>query len=201
MPVRNWLPLGRLIMASTSLEDVRRAQPAASARARGRRPDVLSAAPPNCAPAFSQPNELALDDIFAQETSTSSAIDQTSSAWDSSSWSFWWLPPQAGLQYPAGWVTPYEIYTAVIYAFALVCAAHIYRAGSPDERRLLRVLATIGLTPSVVHALAYVEGRHRWGIEPLLLLLTGRGLILVASRVQLFSAQLQPGLFRWTRTT
>jgi hypothetical protein len=43
------------------------------------------------------------------------------------------------------------------------------------------MLLSISLTLAVVHALSYVEGRHRWGIEPLLLLLTARGLFVLAN--------------------
>ncbi|HEV7665428.1 MAG TPA: hypothetical protein VGQ62_17995, partial [Chloroflexota bacterium] len=93
---------------------------------------------------------------------------------------FWSLSPQAGLLYPPAWVSAYEIYAITVYAFAIVGALAIVRSGTTEERNLLGMLLTIGLGLAVVHALAYVEGRHRWGIEPLLLLLTARGVFSVA---------------------
>ena len=50
-----------------------------------------------------------------------------------------------------------------------------FRKVTPEARNLLVMLFAISLTLAVIHALAYVEGRHRWAIEPLLLLLTARG--------------------------
>ena len=51
--------------------------------------------------------------------------------------------------------------------------------GTAEERNLLSTLAAVGFSLAVIHALAYVEGRHRWGLEPLLLLLTARGMVAV----------------------
>ena len=56
--------------------------------------------------------------------------------------------------------------------------------GSAEQRNLLGVLLAIGLTVALVHALAYVEGRHRWGIEPLLLLVTAYGVLYVANALR-----------------
>jgi hypothetical protein len=72
----------------------------------------------------------------------------------------------------------------VIFGFALVGISTILRRGTPDQRELLGVLAAISLTLTVVHALAYVEGRHRCGIEPLLLLLTALGVFAAAGALR-----------------
>ena len=73
-------------------------------------------------------------------------------------------------------------YTFVVLAILLLLGGmvSILRSGSPEELNLLGMLATMALTLAVIHALAYVEGRHRWGIEPLLLLLTARGVFAMA---------------------
>src|SRR5262249_23206559 len=108
---------------------------------------------------------------------------------------FWWLSPQMGLLYPPAWLTAYEFYAVVVYAFAIVGVMAILREGSPEERNLLGTLPAVSLTLALVQSFAYVEGRHRWGIEPLLLLLTARGLFAAAqalgSRPALV-AQLRP---------
>jgi hypothetical protein len=64
----------------------------------------------------------------------------------------------------------------------------IVRNGSTDARQLLATLAAVGLTLAALHALAYVEGRHRWGLEPLLLLLSARGMITSLSSLRSLSA-------------
>ena len=68
----------------------------------------------------------------------------------------------------------------MILTFAAVGAIAIVRHGNPQERSLLGTLAAISLVLATIHALSYVEGRHRWGIEPLLLLLTARGFFATA---------------------
>jgi hypothetical protein len=89
-----------------------------------------------------------------------------------------------GIFYPASWLAAYSWYAAVIFSFAIVGTAVILRRGTPEERALLGMLAAISLTLAVIHALAYVEGRHRWGIEPLLLLLTARGIFATAAALR-----------------
>jgi hypothetical protein len=90
---------------------------------------------------------------------------------------FWWLPAQAGQLYPTGWLTAYEAYAIAMYAFATLGVIGILRQGNAEERNLLATLAAIGMAVALIHALAYVEGRHRWGVEPILLLVTARGIL------------------------
>ena len=94
---------------------------------------------------------------------------------------FWWLPQTAGTLYPSSWLSAYQVYAAIIFAFAAVGAVAIARSGTADERMLLTTILALGLILASLHALTYVEGRHRWGIEPLVLLITARGLFVVAS--------------------
>jgi hypothetical protein len=94
---------------------------------------------------------------------------------------FWWLPDRAGLLYPSSWLAVYQVYSILVDAFAVVGVIAVVRAGSGEARRLVATLAATALTLAVVHALAYVEGRHRWGIEPLFLLLTAHGIVVSAA--------------------
>jgi hypothetical protein len=183
--VRNWTILGRPVFISTSLEDVWKGNnPAASGSsylADGR--DVFAAAPPEVQARFQQAGELELNDVFGREV-LAFVIAQPREAAGlvvRKFFYFWWLSPQAGLFYPASWLSAYAAYAAVILIFAAIGALAIVRGGSGQERRLLSVLAAINLTIALLHSLAYVEGRHRWGIEPLLLLLTARGIFSAAT--------------------
>jgi hypothetical protein len=94
---------------------------------------------------------------------------------------FWWLPQQAGTLYPSAWLAGYQVYAGLVYVFAAIGAIGIIRAGKPEERALLSTLAAVGLALALLHALAYVDGRHHWTIEPLLLLITARGLFVAAA--------------------
>lgn len=80
---------------------------------------------------------------------------------------FWTAPPNSGQSYPAKF---FAIYLA--YYVAIVCAACIGIAAAlkqtatrPDAVLALIYFASL----SIVHAIMFVEMRHRWGAEPLLL--------------------------------
>jgi hypothetical protein len=183
--MRNWVLLGRPVFVSTSLEDVWKGNnPLASGSSylpSGQ--DIFSAASPELQARFRNASELGLNDVFAQQVQDFVVHQpgQFAGLVARKFVYFWWLSPQAGMLYPAAWLTAYETYATVILAFAAAGVVAILRGGSPGERNLLGMLAATSLTLAVIHALAYVEGRHRWGIEPLLLLLTARGIFSVAS--------------------
>ena len=184
---RNWVFVGRPVFSSTSLEDVWKGNnPLASGSsyvADGR--DIFAAAPPEVRARFVQPNELALDDVFATEVAdfVHDRPGDFLSLVARKFVFFWWMPPQVGALYPASWVGPYQLYAIAVYASALVGAAVVLRRGGAAERELLTTVMAIALSLALLHALAYVEGRHRWGIEPLLLLFSARGVVALLDSV------------------
>ncbi|MCA1647143.1 MAG: glycosyltransferase family 39 protein [Chloroflexi bacterium] len=198
--MRNWAVLGRPLFISSSFEDVWKGNnPTASGSSylpNGQ--DVFAAAPSALQRRFAQASELQLNEIFTQEIVTFirehpsdfAALTARKFAY------FWWASPQMGMLYPPMWLAAYQGYAAVILGFALVGAVSILRVGSTQERALLGILAAIGVTLAVIHALAYVEGRHRWGVEPLLLLLTGRGMLAVAVGLRAAAQMGQLRVFR-----
>jgi hypothetical protein len=198
--VRNWAVLGRPVFISSSFEDVWKGNnPAASGSSylpSGQ--DVFAAAPPELQARFVEASELQLNELFTQEVvafvsqhpSDFVALTARKFAY------FWWASPQVGLLYPSIWLAAYQGYAVVILGFAMVGVITILRVGSSEERNLLGVLAAISLTLAMVHALAYVEGRHRWGIEPLLLLLTARGIFVVAGGLRSAALTGQLRVFR-----
>ena len=140
--------------------------------------NIFTAAPPELLTRLQQASELELNDVFGQEI-MAFVTERPGEFLALSARKFvyfWWLSPQAGVLYPSAWLAAYQLYAATILTLAAVGTLAILRGGGADERRLLSTLFTISLTLAVVHALSYVEGRHRWGIEPLLLLLSARGL-------------------------
>ena len=180
---RNWLFLGRPLLISTSFEDVWKGNnPMSSGSswlAAGQ--DVFGAAPIDLRNRIWHADELQANDVFAQETLSfiEQRPEQFASLFARKFVYFWWLPQPAGLLYPPSWLATYQVYASVVYAFAAVGIVGILRGGSAEERNLLSTLAAVGFSLAVIHALAYVEGRHRWGLEPLLLLLTARGMVAV----------------------
>jgi Dolichyl-phosphate-mannose-protein mannosyltransferase len=182
---RNWAVLGKPVFISTSLEDVWKGnnELASGSSYLSNGQDIFSAASPQLQSRLQQANELQQSDVFAGEIMEFVSQQPTNFVVSTARKFayFWWLSPQAGILYPTAWVAPYAMYFVVAMAFALVGAVGIVRRGTAEEVALLSTLVAISLTLAAIHALSYVEGRHRWGIEPLLLLLTARGIFMTAA--------------------
>jgi hypothetical protein len=185
---RNWILLGRPVFISTSLEDVWKGNnPAATGSsylASGQ--DMFTIMPTELRTRLRAASELELNDVYGAEVLAfvRDRPDQFVVLVAQKFVYFWWFSPQSGLFYPAQWLTTYQVYDAIVLAFGVLGSVWIARVGSPEARRLLVLLITISLTISALHALAYVEGRHRWGVEPLLLLLTAQGLVAAATHLR-----------------
>ena len=194
---RNWVYLGRPLLISTSFEDVWKGNNPASSGSSllGPGEDVFDAAPIELRDRIWNADELQANDVFAQETLRfiKQRPAQFASLFARKFVYFWWLPRPAGLLYPASWLSAYQVYAGVMYAFALIGVFGVLRRGTASERTLLATLAAVGFTLAVMHAFSYVEGRHRWGMEPLLLLLTARGML---DALRLCLATSQSRLFR-----
>ena len=80
---------------------------------------------------------------------------------------FWTAPPNSGQAYPPRFFYAYIAYYAVMLAAAWVGISVAFKrpALRPDVVLILIYFASL----SVVHAIMFVEMRHRWGAEPLLL--------------------------------
>jgi len=90
---------------------------------------------------------------------------------------FWWFSPQSGLRYPETYLKIYKIFYSIILFFA---ACGLALALSSKKRKVIEasyLLLCFFLTISALQSLFYVEGRHRWAIEPLLIIFTAKGLI------------------------
>jgi hypothetical protein len=182
---RNWMVLGQPLLASTSFEDVWKGNNlrASGSGFVGPSTTVFDVAPDTLRQRIWEADELQANSIFAEETLDfiRQRPDLFAALVVRKFLYFWWLPQQAGVTYPPAWLTGYEVYAGLLYAFAAIGAIGIIRAGKPEERALLSTIATVGLALALLHALAYVDGRHRWGIEPLVLLITARGVFVAAA--------------------
>jgi 4-amino-4-deoxy-L-arabinose transferase-like glycosyltransferase len=88
---------------------------------------------------------------------------------------FWWYAPQTGIRYPGVWFHLYMAYYVFVLGLAAVGAWVVARAGG--SRWFLALLAGgFMLALSVFQSLYYVEGRHRWGIEAIVIAFSGGGL-------------------------
>ncbi len=94
---------------------------------------------------------------------------------------FWWFGPTTGTLYPATWLPVYAAYYLVMVGCAAVGAFWIVRRGNVAVAFHVMMLS---LFVSAQQALTYVEGRHRWGIEPLIGVLAAAGIVAVLERAQ-----------------
>jgi hypothetical protein len=83
---------------------------------------------------------------------------------------FWTFGPQTGALYPRAYKYVYLAYYFALLALAIVGSIRLAR-GSPEERSTMVLILALFASVSLVHACFYVEMRHRWALEPLLLAL------------------------------
>lgn len=94
---------------------------------------------------------------------------------------FWWHAPTTGLLYPGAWLPLYVGY----YVFALILAGMgVARAGRvwSGRGRITLLIGALLLVLSSFQSLFYVEGRHRWAVESLILVFSGGGVASLLTR-------------------
>ena len=94
---------------------------------------------------------------------------------------FWWYAPQTGVRYAGSWFWLYMAYYVVALLLAALGAWTIAQTGGVRAREGA-LIAIFLLALSGLQSLYYVEGRHRWAIEPLLLAVSGGGVAKVLER-------------------
>lgn len=89
---------------------------------------------------------------------------------------FWWFGPHTGLLYPTKWLIFYKIYYGLVLLFALLGIFRIYLESNIIKARVnlghLNFILLTCLVLSLTQSLFYVEGRHRWVVEPIILIFT-----------------------------
>ncbi len=83
---------------------------------------------------------------------------------------FWWFSPQTGLLYPGLWTQLYKPYYIAIFSlFALGVYLGIKRSELLNRMAIISILLFM-LFISSANSLYYVESRHRWAVEPFMLI-------------------------------
>lgn len=138
---------------------------------------VLDTLPPADYKAMrSQPNELAQSRWFTDQAIAfiTAHPAQAAKLFVIKFYTFWWFSPHTGTIYARSWLEAYRAYYSAVLILALAGVWAAVRAETQARRRLLLVgLFLLGL--SLLQSAYYVEGRHRWAIEPLVLLVAGGG--------------------------
>lgn len=97
---------------------------------------------------------------------------------------FWWFSPQSGIKYPHSYFAIYKIFYSLVLFFAIWGAIFILKSREQRIKRKAYLLLLFFLTISIMQSLFYVEGRHRWAIEPLLLIFSASGLFFFTTSIK-----------------
>jgi len=89
---------------------------------------------------------------------------------------FWWFSPQSGTLYDRTWLLAYGAFYSGLLVLAVFGTRAIVVSGNRETRSRAILLGLFMLGLSATQSLYYVEGRHRWAIEPLLLIVAGGGI-------------------------
>lgn len=94
---------------------------------------------------------------------------------------FWTISPSAGALYPPAWRWAYLAYYGAIVVLAALGVVMWRRARGSGASALVAIVSLFAVV-SGLQSVFYVDGRHRWVIEPVLLCLSGGGLASVLDR-------------------
>jgi 4-amino-4-deoxy-L-arabinose transferase-like glycosyltransferase len=95
---------------------------------------------------------------------------------------FWSFGLQSGILYPRLYLVLYGAFYAPMLALAVFGAARLIRTSSVETRAAAMLLVVTCVSVSLVQSVFYVDLRHRWGIEPLLLVLAASGALAARPR-------------------
>ena len=90
---------------------------------------------------------------------------------------FWWFSPQSGILYPPKWRLLYRgWYSSAILLAILGMECGWRKTACAEQREKLLLLILFLFSISLFQSIFFVEGRHRWTIEPVLLIFSAEGL-------------------------
>jgi 4-amino-4-deoxy-L-arabinose transferase-like glycosyltransferase len=100
---------------------------------------------------------------------------------------FWWFSPQSGITYPQKYLAIYKYFYVPLLSFFLIGVGFALATGKKAVRESSLILLSLPLTICLAQSLFYVEGRHRWLIEPIIIIFFSYGIMeswkLLRSRV------------------
>ena len=90
---------------------------------------------------------------------------------------FWWFSPQSGIIYAKNYLAIYRVYYIVIVSFFIVGLVFALAFSNHDVRKSSLILICVPICICLGQSLFYVEGRHRWLIEPLMIIFFSYGVV------------------------
>ncbi len=89
---------------------------------------------------------------------------------------FWWFSPQSGAIYPKAYLLIYKSLYSVLLSFSILGLGLSFFSRNEQIRKNTWAIAFIFMSVFVTQSFFYVEGRHRWLIEPILIIFFSYGI-------------------------
>ena len=83
---------------------------------------------------------------------------------------YWWFSPDQGHLYPAQWALVYKLYYSIIIFFAISPFFVMPKKLFIQNKESIYLIISCFIAMSLAQSLYYVDGRHRWTIEPVILI-------------------------------
>ncbi|MFA6142097.1 MAG: glycosyltransferase family 39 protein [Candidatus Omnitrophota bacterium] len=95
---------------------------------------------------------------------------------------FWWFSPQTGYLYPAQWTVIYKIYYSLIFGLFLFGIYLSLVKPYPLDKSPVILILTFFIALSMAHSIYFMDMRHRWAIEPLMMIFSAYSVVLLLER-------------------
>ena len=93
----------------------------------------------------------------------------------------WWFSPMSGLLYPRYYLVLYKIFYSAMLVLACLGINSLLKKRVSVRQEVYLLLFFLTFL-SLFQALYYVEGRHRWSVEPILMIFSAAGILKLTNK-------------------
>jgi len=90
---------------------------------------------------------------------------------------FWWFSPQSGIIYPKKYLAAYKYFYTILAGFFIAGLGFAIASSKREVWESSLILISVPLTICLAQSVFYVEGRHRWLIEPIMMIFFSYGVM------------------------
>lgn len=88
---------------------------------------------------------------------------------------FWWFSPTSGIEYPKIYLMVYRMLYLIVFLFGVYGLLNSLSSSCMHIKDKAYLLFMLFVTISIAQSFFYVEGRHRWTLEPLFIIFSVNG--------------------------
>jgi hypothetical protein len=127
---------------------------------------------------LSQSSEMEQNDYFRRKAITYMVAHpwRTVQLYGKKLLAFWWFSPQSGLWYSRSWLRLYQIWYVGLLLFVGIGLWAVWGRKGWDR---VSIIPLFGCSIALCQSLFFVEGRHRWEVESLLVVVAAHGFSVV----------------------